>query len=138
MAATSRFAELGRFCLVGGSGVLVNLAVFQGALTLGVPVLAASAFAFVTAASSNFLLNRAWTFGGAPSREGTAVRWAKFLVASAAGLAANLAVLAVLPAWFSIPSLPAQLAGIAAGTLLNYRLSRDWVFRPETPAPAPS
>ena len=138
MAATGRLGELGRFCLVGGSGVLVNLAVFQGALMLWAPILPASALAFVVAASSNFVLNRAWTFRGSASREGTTVRWAKFLGASLAGLAANLAVLAVLSAWLSIPSLPAQLAGITAGTLLNYRLSCMWVFRPEAPAPAPS
>ena len=127
--------ELGRFCLVGAYGVLVNLAVFQGAVLLDVSLLLASAMAFFVAASSNFLLNRAWTFRGAPSRERTEVRWVKFLGASAAGLAANLAVLSLLTGWLDIWYLLAQLAGIAAGTLLNFQISRTWVFRAQAASP---
>ena len=129
LAAKGWFSELGRFCLVGASGVLVNLAVFQGALISGAPLLPASAAAFVVAATSNFFLNRAWTFGGSPSREGTGIRWAKFLGASVAGLAANLAVLYLLAGWLGLWYLLAQLAGIAAGTLLNFQISRVWVFK---------
>jgi putative flippase GtrA len=138
MAAGGLYPEFWRFCLVGGSGVLVNLAVFQGALMLWAPILPASALAFVVAASSNFVLNRAWTFRGSASREGTAVRWAKFLGASLAGLAANLAVLALLTSWLGAWYILAQLAGIGAGTLLNFQLSRLWVFRARGTAPAPS
>ena len=132
MAAKGWVSELGRFCLVGASGVLVNLAVFQGALVLGAPLLIASALAFVVAASSNFVLNRAWTFRGAPSWERTGIRWAKFLGASAAGLGANLAVLYLLTGWLGLWYLLGQLAGIAAGTLLNFQLSRNWVFGTNT------
>jgi dolichol-phosphate mannosyltransferase len=136
MAGRGWFSGLWRFCLVGASGVLVNLAVFQGALLMGAPLIPASALAFVVAASSNFVLNRAWTFREGPSREGTGVRWAKFLAASAVGLGANLAVLYVLTGWFGMGNIPAQMAGIAAGTLLNFEMSRNWVFRSRKPAPA--
>jgi len=129
MAAKGWVSELGRFCLVGASGVLVNLAVFQGALMLGASLLPASAVAFVVAATSNFFLNRAWTFAGPPSRERTGIRWAKFLGASAAGLAANLAVLSLLTGWLDIWYILVQLAGIGAGTLLNFQISRVWVFK---------
>ncbi len=138
MAAKGLITEFWRFCLVGGSGVLVNLAAFQGALMLGSPLLPASALAFVAAASSNFFLNRAWTFRASASRDGTAAGWARFLGASLAGLGTNLAVLYAMAGWFGLGNLPAQLAGISAGTLLNYQLSRAWVFRAKKPAPAPS
>ena len=135
MAGKGWFPELGRFCLVGASGVLVNLAVFQAGLMIGVPLLPASALAFVVAASSNFFLNRAWTFGGAPSLEGTTARWARFLGASLIGLGANLSVLYALTGWFGVWNILGQLAGIAAGTLLNFWLSRSWVFSSAKPAP---
>jgi len=138
MAGKGWVSELGRFCLVGASGVLVNLAVFQSTIILGTPLLIASALAFVIAASSNFFLNRAWTFWGANSRERTAARWARFLGASAAGLAVNLAVLSMLTGWLGLWYIPGQLCGIAAGTLLNFWLSRSWVFRTGRPAPGPS
>lgn len=138
MAGKGSVSELGRFCLVGASGVLVNLAVFQSAIILGIPLLVASALAFVMAASSNFFLNRAWTFWGASSRERIAARWARFLGASAAGLAVNLAVLSMLTGWLGLWHIPGQLCGIAAGTMLNYQLSRSWVFKDERPAPVHS
>jgi len=137
LAAKGWVSEIGRFCLVGASGVLVNLAVFQGALMSGAPLLPASAAAFVVAATSNFFLNRAWTFGGSPSREGTGIRWVKFLGSSVAGLAANLAALYLLAGWLGLWYLLAQLAGIAAGTILNFHISRTWVFRTASSAPAP-
>ncbi len=137
MAGKGWVSELGRFCLVGASGVLVNLSVFQGALGLGAPLLPASALAFLVAASSNFALNRAWTFGGGPSREGTTTRWAKFLGASAAGLGANLTLLYALTEWSGIWYLAGQLAGIAAGTLLNFQLARSWVFAAKKTGPRP-
>jgi len=135
--------ELGRFCLVGASGVLVNLAVFQAGIMSGVPLLPASALAFVVAATSNFALNRAWTFRvgthasrpGPASYSGLADQWARFLGASLVGLGGNLAVLYALTGWFGLWYLFGQLAGIAAGTLLNFQLSRSWVFRSEKPAP---
>jgi putative flippase GtrA len=129
MGGNGWFAGLLRFCLVGATGVAVNLAVFQGAFMLGAPLLAASAMAFVVAASGNFILNRLWTFRTAPPQK-VGFQWARFLGASVAGLGANLAVLLILTGWTGAWYLLAQLAGICAGTVLNYHISRSWVFWP--------
>lgn len=148
MAAKGYVAELGRFCLVGASGVLVNLAVFQAGIMLGFELLAASAAAYLSAATSNYALNRAWTFRevaaaapGAPPPSsslgiaaGVAFQWARFLGASLSGLGVNLAVLYALTGWFGLGHIIGQLAGIAAGTLANFQLSRMVVFRAAKPA----
>jgi dolichol-phosphate mannosyltransferase len=151
MAAVGWVFELGRFCLVGASGVLVNLAVFQAGILWGIPLLSTSALAFVVAATSNYAFNRAWTFRAMEANDpttppassrppatrasGMAVQWSRFLGASIVGLGANLAVLYALTGWFGLWYLPGQLAGIAAGTLLNFHLSRYWVFKTAKPAP---
>src|SRR5215208_829800 len=63
--------ELALFCLVGASGYVVNLVVFQCVYSAGAGHLAAAMFAFLVAATNNYLLNRRWTFEGA---SGTAKR----------------------------------------------------------------
>ena len=56
--------QLVKFGLVGGSGYLINLAVFALlAGVLDVHHIAAAIGAFVVAVTNNFLWNRHWTFG---------------------------------------------------------------------------
>jgi putative flippase GtrA len=145
---STQFRELVRFCLVGVSGVIVNMLVLGMALLLGVPLLPAAVLAFVGAATSNYLLNRAWTFR---SREGLSIRelesyagrsrslsaqWAKFLAASLAGLAVNLVILSIMTDMLHVWYMLGQLTGIGAGTLLNFTLSRSWVFKRPVPGPS--
>ena len=134
MAGRGWCAGLFRFCIVGASGVLVNLAVFLAAVRLGASLLPASVLAFAVAASTNFFLNRAWTFNGVPAGSGRAVQWAKFIGGSVAGLGANLVVLWALTDLPGKGYILAQLAGVGAGTLLNFQLSRSFVFAGPKPA----
>src|SRR5438045_3269067 len=63
-ARTHHLGQAVRFCLVGASGYLVNLAAFRAADGV-MPYVPAFALAFFLAAASNFVLNRSWTFAGA-------------------------------------------------------------------------
>src|SRR4029079_18734319 len=54
--------QLVRFCVVGASGYVINLAVYAALLAPGVHYPAAAAGSFLVAASSNYALNRQWTF----------------------------------------------------------------------------
>ena len=65
------WVQLFKFGLVGGSGYVINLIVFA-ALTqsLGLHHIVAAIGAFCVAVSSNFLLNRAWTFGAKDGHAG--------------------------------------------------------------------
>ena len=82
-----------RYCAVGVSGYVVNAVVFWIAVT-SVPYTVAFALAFAVAATSNFRLNRRFTF--APSRGRTSVQFGRFLTVSIAALASGLVVLALL------------------------------------------
>src|SRR5438309_10499659 len=93
---TSRLLEsqFVRFCAVGASGYAVNLAVYAALLKVGMHYLAAAAIAFLVAAASNYLWNRAWTFRASDAP--VLSQGARALVVSALSLGANQLFLLVL------------------------------------------
>src|ERR687891_2379366 len=57
------WVQLVKFCLVGGSGYVVNLCVFAVCVkAIGAHHLIAATAAFVVAVTNNFWWNRHWTF----------------------------------------------------------------------------
>lgn len=108
-----------KFCMVGGSGVLVN----TGILILlyqyiHLPLIASSLAAISTAMLSNFLINDLWTFSD--SNDGhTEKRALSFLLICSIGALMNIAILALMD-HFGIWYILANLIGIAAATLWNY------------------
>ncbi len=57
------WVQLGKFCVVGGSGYIVNLRVFAICVkALGLHHLVAATRAFIVAVTNNFWWNRHWTF----------------------------------------------------------------------------
>src|ERR1700759_4824416 len=76
-----------RFAIVGVSGLVVDtITVYSLRHALG--LYGAGMVAYVTAASSNWLLNRIWTFRG----QGTGAahrQWARFMVSNFVGFVLN-------------------------------------------------
>ena len=122
----SAWLELGRFAIVGGSGYVVNLAVFSAALGLGAHYRAAATLAFLVAVANNFFWHRRWTFAvrhGRRTRQG-----ARFLTLSVAGFLFSLGVLSLLAGALDVPEVPAQAAAIVAWTPLSFIGNRLWTF----------
>lgn len=123
----SNWLQLFKFGLVGGSGYLVNLAVF--ALLTGlfeVHHLVAAVAAFAVAVSSNFFWNRHWTFAAG---DGAARFQApRFFAVSVGGLAINLILLEALIASGSVGDLPAQAIAVAVAMPFNFVFNRLWTF----------
>ncbi|MCB1169028.1 MAG: GtrA family protein [Leptospiraceae bacterium] len=115
-----------RFGLVGALGTFVNMAVFEGLRLTGMHYTLASILSFLVAATGNYLLNRRWTFRAARDSAGG---WLLYIAVNGAGLLANLGVLVSLRQWGGWPTSLAQLAGIGAGMVLNFVLSKTIVFR---------
>ncbi|HEU0194844.1 MAG TPA: GtrA family protein [Gaiellales bacterium] len=123
--AADGLRQVVRFCLVGGSGYLVNLLAFHLA-DAAMPYIPAFALAFLVAATSNFLLNRWWTFaaaGGSPHRQ-----FARFLCVSAGALALDLALLTALVELAGAPKLAAAALAIAAVTPVSFLANKHWSF----------
>jgi len=126
-ATRDDWAQLVRFCLVGGTGYFINLAVF-GVLVhgFGVHHLVAAVGAFGVAWTCNFVFNKYWTFR---RHDRTAFQQAwRYLAVSVAAMAVGLVILDVL-VQADLPRLAAQAIAIAAVTPLNFLLNRRWSFR---------
>jgi dolichol-phosphate mannosyltransferase len=122
----ANWVQLAKFCTVGASGYIVNLAVYATLLSFGVHYLLAAVCSFLVAVTNNYLWNRVWTFR---SRRGHLVfQGFRFLLVSTVALAANLAFLSVLVA-LGVPKLPAQAVAIALVTPWNFVANKLWSFR---------
>jgi dolichol-phosphate mannosyltransferase len=123
----ANWLQLLKFGLVGGSGYLINLAVFA-VLTdnAGVHHAVAAIGAFAVAVTNNFLWNRYWTFGAAAGRAGfQAVR---FFAVSLASLALNLVVLEALVSSGTCGELVAQAIAVAVAMPFNFLGNKLWTF----------
>jgi putative flippase GtrA len=123
----SNWEQLAKFCAVGASGYLVNLAVYAALLNgAGVHYLPAAVGSFLVAVANNYTWNRLWTFRGA--RAGVAYQGVRFLVVSTLALGANLVVLYLLVK-AGLGALPAQAIAIVLVTPLNFVGNKLWSFR---------
>jgi putative flippase GtrA len=127
MRRPANWIQLFKFFAVGGSGYVVNLAVFWLAFEkAGIHHLAAATLAFVCAVFNNFWWNRHWTFG---AREGHAgFQAARFFTVSVVAFFVALAVLELLVSQTSLPELVAQAISIVVATPLNFVGNKMWSF----------
>jgi len=121
-----------KFCLVGLSGVLVNI----GLLWLltefaGLFYLLSAAISIESSIISNFVLNDYFTFSDrrSPQAKSFINRLLKFNLVSLAGLAINMGVLGLLTEVFGVYYLLSNLCGIAVATLWNYLVNTWWTWR---------
>jgi putative flippase GtrA len=119
--------QLAKFGIVGGSGYLLNLAVFQLlAANFGVHHTIAAIGAFCVAVTNNFLWNRYWTFD--PGEGPAHFQAARFFAVSLASLALNLVVLEALVAGDAVGELTAQAIAVAVAMPFNFLGNKLWTF----------
>jgi len=127
MRRSHNWVQLVKFCVVGGSGYVVNLVVFTLAFELGnLHHLVAATMAFAVAVTNNFWWNRHWTFS---AREGHAgFQAARFLAVSLGAFLFAAAVLELLVSGAEMPEIPAQAISVVAATPLNFVGNKMWSF----------
>jgi dolichol-phosphate mannosyltransferase len=126
-----------RFCLVGASGVLVDMGLLyllSDPHMLGFGLTRSKVVAAETAIVNNFLLNDAWTFGDVAGREpGARARLHRFLgfnAICAAGLALNVVILNLLFNYAHWNRYAANALAIVAVTGWNFWLNRQLNWAP--------
>jgi dolichol-phosphate mannosyltransferase len=132
MPADSGVRRFVKFCLVGTSGVVVNM----GLLWLlteraGLFYLASAPIAIEMSIINNFILNDIWTFKDrrAPGVAARFMRLLKFNLVSAAGIAINMAVLWACTELLGVYYLVSNLFGIAAAMVWNFVANLSWTWR---------
>jgi len=126
-------AEIIQFAMVGSSGTIIDL-VFFLSLTYGAGIdhQLARALSFIVAASSNWFLNRWFTFLDGRDKPWKK-QWFEFLITACVGFTVNWGSYKLLTDY--VPYLTqhhvvAFFIGILLGMGSNYILSRQFVFRP--------
>ena len=120
-----------KFCLVGLSGVGVNVGVFF-VLTrfFGIYDLISLALSVEASILSNFALNEIWTFRDrARSTKGILRRALKYHIICIGGLVICYGVYIPLTRLFHMYDLLSLLFGIAGATIWNYSMSLIWAWR---------
>jgi dolichol-phosphate mannosyltransferase len=153
------FSRLVQFCMVGASGMVVDLTLYAilqavfgriwplpsgaGTSSFSWPLATAGALSIFTALLWNFTLNRRLTFNDA--RGGSIVRqFLTYALGNALGIGVSLSLRLFLPMQFSFFNrhrLAAAVVGIIVATGISFSMSRWVVFirRPSTgPAIAPT
>jgi putative flippase GtrA len=119
--------QLGKFCLVGGIGYVVNLVVYSLLVTgADVDYRLAAICSFVVAVTNNYTWNRLWTFKHQRGHVG--VQGARFFVVALLALAANLVVLELLVR-LGLGKVLAQAIAIVLVTPINFVGNKLWSFR---------
>ena len=119
--------QLVKFCLVGGSGYVVNLTVFAVVVeVLERHHLIGATVAFVVAVLNNFWWNRHWTFRAGRGHAG--FQAARFFTVSVGAFLFAASVLELLVSVVGVPELPAQAISIIAATPLNFIGNKMWSF----------
>ena len=122
----ANWVQLAKFCTVGATGYVVNLAVFS-LLVLWADWhhLPAATASFLVAVTNNYFWNRHWTFRA--QRGHVAYQGARFLVVSTLALGANLVVLHLLVT-AGLGEIPAQAIAIVLVTPINFIGNKLWSF----------
>jgi dolichol-phosphate mannosyltransferase len=119
--------QLAKFCAVGGSGYVVNLAVFSLAVAVGgLHHLIAATLAFLVAVTNNFWWNRHWTFAAGSGHAG--FQAARFLVVSVVAFLFAATVLELLVTRAGVAEIPAQAISIVVATPLSFLGNKMWSF----------
>ena len=123
---SQNWIQLARFCTVGASGYVVNLAVYTLLLRgAGLHYLLAATGSFLVAVTNNYTWNRLWTFRRQRGHVG--YQGLRFLVVSTLALLANLAILYLLVR-FGLGKVLAQAIAIVLVTPLNFVGNKLWSF----------
>jgi dolichol-phosphate mannosyltransferase len=122
------------FCLVGCTGMVVDLTTYTILLKSAVGIKLARAVAIWLAMTWNFMLNRRVTFSYSQN-DAIVAQYLKFICSCGIGMVISWSTAVFLSekvSMFSTHVLLAAFIGIVAGTLTNFWLSRLWVFSRST------
>lgn len=120
------FAQMLRYGAVAGCGYVLAIAVYAGALAIGVPPYPAIIIAFVLNGLFNFAVIRIWAFPPSGRRPSSELR--RFAVVAAGSLIINYGSFAILYSVLDVPATLAQAIAIAIAAPFGFIANRLWSF----------
>lgn len=124
----SQLSQPIKFAIVGGSGIVVNMAILIGLQEVfEIPLMIASIVAIEVSIISNFLLNDSWTFKETSANSRIA-RFISFNTVSLGGMMINIAVLSGLVS-VGIHYIIGNLIGILIAFAWNYIINKKVTWK---------
>ncbi|PLX01660.1 MAG: glycosyl transferase family 2 [Marinilabiliales bacterium] len=126
---TELFQKFIKFGIVGFSGVFVDFGItWLTKEKLGIPKYVANAIGFTTAASTNYIFNRVWTFESTNPK--VMVEYSEFILISMVGLAINTLILWILVSKFKWNFYFSKIFAIGVVTIWNFFANALITFNP--------
>jgi dolichol-phosphate mannosyltransferase len=125
-------SKAARFYTVGASGLLINyiVSLFFESVMPNLWYLHASIFGIIASMTSNFFLNKWWTFEDMDfSKRKTLTQYGLFLGFSTAGALVQLGMLFLLVETYGINYPLALIAAVAIAAVGNFLLNKKWTFK---------
>jgi len=118
--------QVAKFAAVGGCGTVVKLGLLYLMVEYGeLHYLGAYALSFLIAVTHNYTFNSLWTFRG---REANPVGYSRYMVASLFSLSINIGIVFLLTGVAGVWYMASAFIAILTGFLINYTISRRWVW----------
>jgi dolichol-phosphate mannosyltransferase len=118
-----------KYYAVGASGVLVNLGLlFFLTEFFGLWYFLSYTLAISASITSNFILNKLWTFRESVDSQKTIVMYVKFVSVSILGMAIQLSSVYVFVESFAVYYMLAALISIGIAGAINFVINRRWTF----------
>ena len=118
-----------QYYLVGASGVLVNLGLLYALKEyVGLWYLVSSAIAIYLSMTTNFILNKAWTFKDSMAKQRTIFMYVKFIGISLVGMIIQLGFNYIFVDRLAMYYILAALISILIASGVNFVLNRHITF----------
>ena len=118
-----------KYYAVGASGILVNLGLLYYLTEyVGLWYFLSYALAISVSITSNFVLNKFWTFIDSIDSQRIIVMYVKFVSVSMLGMAVQLGSIYVLVESLTIYYMLAALISICIAGAINFIINRRWTF----------
>ena len=126
---TGELKRLFKYCVVGFSGVFVNMGILVALVSAGINYLKVGVLAVEAAIVTNFLLNEFWSFVDLSKRrrglKARLIRFLNFNLFCAGGSVINLAILWLLTEYLGVNYVVSNLIGVVAATIWNYGMNAN-------------
>ena len=116
-----------KFCLVGFSGIFVDFGItYIGKEVLKIQKYYANAIGFTTAATTNYFLNRVWTFQS--NNPHVVMEFSRFFIIALIGLGINSAIIWLMNGKFKVNFYLSKLVGTIIVTGWNFLINAYFTF----------
>lgn len=116
------------FCMVGVSGVIINLIIYMVLVNMGFSIISSAIFSALIAMISNFILNDLFTWRDIKKTK-LNERMSKNFITSIIGIIINVFILNILKLYSQINYIIANTFSIMLSTVWNYFVNKSWTWR---------